>query len=57
MNLLSESDDRGDYDIYTATVKPEFKQTAFYRDGNLYQNELKTFPDEDYISIDKYEIK
>lgn len=56
MNLLSESDDRGDYDIYTATVKPEFKQTAFYQDGNLYQNELKTFPDEDYISIDKYEI-
>lgn len=57
MNLLSEGDDLGDYDIYTATVKPEFKQTAFYRNGNLYKNELKIVPDEDYTSIDKYDIK
>ncbi len=56
MNLLSESDDLGDYDIYTATVKPEFKRTAFYRNGNLYQNKLEPVPDEDYNSIGKYDI-
>lgn len=56
MNLLSESDDRSDYEIYTATVKHEFKKTTFYQTGNLYQNELETVPDEDYVSIDKYGI-
>lgn len=56
MNLLSESDDRNDYTIYTARVKPEFKRTAFYQNGNLYKNELETVPDKDYDSIGKYGI-
>lgn len=56
LNLVSENDERDSFAIYTATVKPRFTKTKFFKSGNLYQNELEVIPDEDYDNINKYGI-
>lgn len=56
MNLVSESDNNDDYEIYTATVKPAFKRTRTYKYGNLYHNQLEDVPAEEYNNIGSYGV-
>lgn len=52
MDLIVNKDQ--DYRTYTAQVKPSFKRTAFYRNGNLFYNRTEEVSDDKYKSIGDY---
>lgn len=54
MNLVSESDSSDDFTIYTATVKPKFKKSRAYKQGQLYFNEVEDIPATDYTDLGSY---
>lgn len=54
MDLIVNKD--GEYDTYTAKVKPSFMRTNFYKQGSLYYNKTEKVPDTNYASIGDYGI-
>lgn len=50
---LPVNDDQ-QYKTYTATVKPSFRKTSVYQQGNVYYNKLEKVPKEHYNSLVNY---
>lgn len=54
IDLIVNEDDQ--YNVYTAKVKNSFKNTMFYKHGNLFYNKTVEVPDSKYKSIGDYGI-
>lgn len=49
-------EDDSDFVVYETSVKPAFKRTKVYQQGNFYYNEVEAIPDEEFNSLERYGI-
>ncbi|MCW3779917.1 hypothetical protein, partial [Levilactobacillus namurensis] len=54
MDLPVEDD--SDFDVFETNVKPSFKHSKVYQQGNLYYNEVEPVPDKEFNCLDRYGI-
>ena len=54
MNLPVEDD--SDFDVFETHVKPIFKNSKVYKQGNFYYNEIQPVSDKEFNCLDRYGI-